>query len=145
MGHKCHLNLVLARFAGLPIHDLCTCGSTSVCVCVCVLIGQEVACMHVPSYRVVILRQWQKAHLDLVCLKCGLLHRAFLFALQWRLFCLADVLTHTRACKRSLPRSLLHPPAPSCLGHIPLPKHKSAQLSKYLNPSKLIMRRRESE
>lgn len=63
-SHKCHLSLALDGCTGLPIQDLCTCGSTELCVCL--LNKQEVACMDVPSYWVVILSWWQKARLDLV-------------------------------------------------------------------------------
>lgn len=88
-------------------------------VSVCVL---EV-CVPPPSYCLPILSKRQKAHLDLVGWKVGLLHRALL--VNW------ELLPVSRA-------ALLPSVLPPSLHMSSLPQ--SAQLSKYLKLCKLIIR-----
>lgn len=64
----------------VSVNDLCVCAQ--VCAQVCAHVCASV-CVPPPSYCVPILSKRQKAHLDLVGWKVGLLHRALL--VNWRL------------------------------------------------------------
>lgn len=93
-------------------------------LCVCVCTG---VCVPPPSYCEPILSKRQKAHLDLVGWKVGLLHRALL--VNWRLL--------------PVSRATLLPPSSQsslCLDIHMSSLPQSAQLSKYLKLCKLIIR-----